>query len=220
MHDLLSRDVVARVSLPDLRRFLNVTGGASLRKSEVVEKFLDALDADPSLAERFTEEFKQEIAVEPREAEKLLGISAAERLRWTQEGKLPILSHRQYGSSRNKYACYDRRLFAQLNSAQTARWREEDAACTKDRRRDGAIRAAATHEKHTVLRQSVAEERTAIFTLWNEQSSPETAAVFELGFWTRWASRWAKRNEVLRRSATTRGYEYDEKAKEWYRRKN
>jgi hypothetical protein len=89
-------------------------------KANLVQHLFTRLEADNVAKAQFFEFFAFELAVSPWELETLLGCTTAERKRWTEEEKLPVLgcgNFRMAGSD-HAYPLYDRRVIPTLTSGQ------------------------------------------------------------------------------------------------------
>ncbi|HEY0753646.1 MAG TPA: hypothetical protein VGD98_06765 [Ktedonobacteraceae bacterium] len=117
-------------------------------KANLVARAQERLSADPPLRALFFELFKRELAVPPWELETLLLCTFAERKRWTDEERLPILELRSFrrGGDNKSYPVFDRRMILTLLPTELAQWRAEHQVLLKERR-SAAARAAAARRK-------------------------------------------------------------------------
>jgi hypothetical protein len=202
--------------------FLGVTAQAGRRKSELEEQLRTRLSSDPGAKARFFEVFVSELAVEPWELERLLNCSTLERKRWTADGKLPVLSTRSvFKSGRDLvYPVFDRRVILRLGQEDLSRWRSEHAGLVALRRRTGVQKARTSKMQNAQARQDEFATVEALFDEWERLEFPELAAVFRLAYWTVWASRWAKENQVKSANAIKYSRLYEERKDAWYARKD
>ncbi len=212
----------ALLSKEQMAAFLGVTAQAGRRKSELEEQLRTRLSSDPSAKAWFFEVFVSELAVEPWELERLLNCSTLERKRWTADGKLPFLSTRSvFKSGRDLvYPVFDRRVILRLGQADLSRWRSEHADLVALRRRTGVQKARTSKMQNAQARQDEFATVEALFDEWERLEFPELAAVFRLAYWTVWASRWAKENQVKSANAIKYSRLYEERKDAWYARKD
>jgi hypothetical protein len=210
------------LSKTQLLEFLELPAGGNWKKQQLVDQLLQRIEQDAQAKMHLLAKFPYELAVEPVELEELLGCSKAERRRWVEEGKLPVLEFRQFrkGGRDLLYAVHDRRAILALTQEEVASWREAHRQRVKEHR-EASIQAAL--EKKRINR----EKRNAFLAIWQQtveewqqQGIPELTALLELAYWTVWASRWAKQNHV--KYLTARKYRdvYAERRDRWYERKN
>lgn len=211
-----------RLLKSQLLEFLGLPDNSRNKKQNLVSTILSILDVDPAEKERFMETFKSELAVEPVELEKLLGCSHTERKRWILEGKIPILEFRSFRKSGRdlEYPVHDRRVVLSLSQVEINQWREEHKNCVKENRKIGACVASEIRKENQKSREAFGLAWEKIIEEWQEKGSAEIAATLQLAYWTVWASRWAKENQLKSLRAIKYSEVYDRQRQEWYERKN
>jgi hypothetical protein len=129
-------------------------------KANLVQHLSTCLETDRTAQSQFFEVFALELAVPPWELEPLLGCTTTERKRWTEEGKLPVLSYGSFrkAGSNHEYAVYDRRVILSLTSNDIEFWRNEHQALVRERRRAAAQAAAATRKAKRIEEQMVHQD--------------------------------------------------------------
>lgn len=211
-----------RLLKAQLLQFLGLPETSKQNKETLIPQILTLLETDAAEKERFLETFKSELAVEPVELEELLGCTQTERKRWIKEGKLPVLEYRSFRQSGTnlQYPVHDRRLVLSLSQADIQQWREEHQARIKQNRHTGSQAAAESRKENQRARQDFISAWDRIQTEWLQKSSPEISAALQLAYWTVWASRWAKENQLKRERAIKHADLYSQRNEEWYERKN
>jgi hypothetical protein len=202
--------------------FLGLSTKAKEPKATLVLQLCTLLEADQCVKARFFDVFAQELAVEPWELETLLGCSTTERKRWVADGKLTPLTTRSVIKSGRElvYPVFDRRSIQHLTQQDIERWRAEDAALVAMRRKTGARKASARRVQNEQARQNEFAMVEGVFSEWEQHEFPELAAVFRLAYWTMWASRWAKENQVKSIQAVKYQALYEQRREHWYARKD
>jgi hypothetical protein len=125
----------------------------------------------------------------PIKLEEVLGCTKTERQRWTSEGKLPVVGYRdwKYG----EYPVYDADAIAMITPDIVQQWRYEHAQMVKERRKLAARKAVETrkaNERRRIEQWNQFQHRLDTWYSVDER----TGAAFEMAFWTRLISRWAK----------------------------
>lgn len=147
----------------------------------------------------------------PYHIEQALQITKAERLRWTQAGRLKVVGKGSFYKGRTliEYPLFSRTAIRALSAETIARWRAEDAAATARKRKEGAARAVQTRKRNVRLRE---EEQTRIDTLAREAARTlgdlTAVPLVKLAIYAQLASRWAKRFQSLDRSTDSQHF-YD-----------
>jgi hypothetical protein len=128
--------------------FLELPASSREIKANLVQHISTTLEINKTARAQFFEVFAFELSVPPWELETLLGCTTAERKRWTDEEKLPILGYGSFRKAGNDhdYAVYDRRVILTLTSSEIERWRNEHQAIVRERRKVAARAAAATRK--------------------------------------------------------------------------
>jgi len=211
-----------RILKAQLIEFLGLPDNSKDKKENLVTTVLSILEIDTAEQVRFWETFKRELAVEPIELEELLQCSKTERKRWIKEGKLPILENRIFRKSGMdlEYPVHDRRFILGITQAQVQQWREEHNSRTKSNRQTGAQIASESRKEHQQSREAFGLAWEKIIAEWQEKGSAEISAILQLAYWTVWASRWAKENQIKSLRAIKYNEVYDLRREEWYERKN
>ena len=214
--------LIALLTREQIHQFLNLPGRPKASKIELAQTLLALIESDDAARARFFEAFKRELAAGPWEVESTLRCTATERKRWTADGKLPILEYRTFHKAARDlpYPVYERRFIATLSPETLERWRAEHQALVQLRRKTGVRKAAESRSEHRQTRQRFRQQWQSMVAVWTEHSSPELAAALQLAYWTVWASRWAKENQVKQRRAIKHHDLYERQSNAWYGRKN
>lgn len=224
--ELISARRILKAQLLD---FLGLPDNSQDKQDYLVSKIVSVLEVDAAENERFWETFKSELAVDPAELEKLLNCSTTERQQWIEEGKLPILEYRIFRKSgiHLEYPVHDRRLILSLSPTEIDNWRQESKQPIQNNGKTAAKiprkNSQENHEENTDSRLAFSSDWEKIIADWEEQGSAEISATFQLAYWTVWASRWAKENQLnsFKSIEDRETYEtYETHRQEWYQRKN
>ena len=110
---------LTREELAAFLSFLKLPASAHDVKAGLVQRLQERLETDQVARAWFFEIFKRELAVPPWELETLLACTTAERKRWTEEGRLPVVDQRSFrkGGSAREYPFFDRRVNLSLPHA-------------------------------------------------------------------------------------------------------
>ncbi len=210
------------LSKPQIAGFLGLPKSSKESKEVLMEHLLTLLAQDEQAKIRFFEEFVQELAVGPGEVEALLTCSATERKLWTNDGKLPILAYRTFRKAGRDltYPVHDRRIILLLTQAEIEQWRTQHQALVQLRRKPGVKKALASRENNTEARQNFRTWLEEMMQEWERNGNPQLVAAFRLAFWTQWASRWAKENQVKSVRAIKHQILYQARRDAWYKRKD
>jgi hypothetical protein len=205
-----------------LAAFLGLPNAARILKGRLTEQLVARLEADAEEHARFLETFKRDLAFGPWDVENLLGCTPTERKRWVADGKLPILDYRTFHVAARdiEYPIYDRRIITAITPETVATWRSEHQALVQVRRKTGAQKATESRKEHQHSRSAFRATWETMVAVWTSQGSPELAAVFQLAYWTVWASRWAKENHEKKLEAIKYRERYHDHEQAWYQRKN
>jgi lambda repressor-like predicted transcriptional regulator len=220
----LSPRLLERITRPKLVEFLDLPQSIKIPKQELVARLSHTIDSDPSEQERLLDFCAVELAVEPKELEVILGCTTSERRRWSKEGKLPAVGVRRSKISRGvSYEIYERRAVLAITPEEVRAWRAEHEEVVKSNRRAGAAegleaRRETLREKKE-MREAEGNWRGTLDEL-RRQGQELLAATLELCYWTVWASRWAKTNELAARGSNGRDLEHERLRDSWYGRKN
>jgi hypothetical protein len=147
----------------------------------------------------------------PYHVEQVLQITKAERLRWTQAGRLKVVGKDSFYKGRTliEYPLFSRTAIRAISAETIARWRAEDAAASTSKRKAGAARAVETRKRNLRLRE---EEQTRIDTLAREAARTlgdlTAVSLVKLAIYAQLASRWAKHFQALGRSTDSQHF-YD-----------
>ncbi len=211
-----------RILRAQLLEFLGFPETSKEKKEILVPLILSILETDPATKERFLEKFKSELAVEPYELMQILQCSKTERKRWIKEGKIPILEYRYFRQSGidMEYPVHDRRVIISLSQEEIQQWREEHKNRVKENRKIGSQVAAQSRKENEGHRQNFINAWEKIRQEWRQKGSAEISAILQLAYWTVWASRWAKENQIKSQRAVKNSTLYDRRKEEWYERKN
>jgi len=219
---MLSKFIASTLAKAQVVEFLGVDKKARATKEQLVAQLLALIETDVDEYARLLNTFPLELAVGPTELEELLNCSRAERRRWVEEGKIPVLEHRLFTKAGQHllYPVHDRRVILDISQDQIARWREEHQAQVLERRKQGASRAVERRKANLLTRQDFQRSLFCIIEEWRHKGSLELATAFQLAYWTVWASRWAKENHVRYLRGTKHAALYATRRDTWYRRKN
>jgi hypothetical protein len=222
--ELISARRILKTQLLD---FLGLPDNSQEKQDLLVSKIVSVLEVDAAANERFWERFKSELAVDPVELEELLQCSTTERQQWIEEGKLPILEYRTFRKSgiHLEYPVHDRRLILSLSPTEINNWRQESKqAISNNGKKATEIPRTnyqpENHEENADSRLAFSSAWEKIIADWEEQGSAEISATFQLAYWTVWASRWAKENQLNSIKAIADNETYETHRQEWYQRKN
>lgn len=210
------------LSKAQLATFLGLPPHTRELKTELLQRVLTLVETDEGTRARFFEAFVQELAVGPGELETLLTCSSTERKRWMSDGKLPVLGYRTFHKAGRDltYPVHDRRIILGLAPAEIKRWRTEHQAFVDMRRKTGVRKALVSRQANQETRQSHSSALEEILQEWERCGAPQLAVTLNLAFWTQWASRWAKENQVKSLHAIKHGTLYQGRRDIWYQRKN
>ena len=210
------------LSKVQISAFLGLPTKAKEPKATLVLQLCTLLEADQCVKARFFDVFAQELAAEPWELETLLGCSTTERKRWVADGKLtPLTTRSVFKSGRELvYPVFDRRSIQRLTQQDRDGWRAEHAALVAMRRKTGAQMASSRRVQNEQARQNEFARVESVFSEWEQHEFPELAAIFRLAYWTMWASRWAKENQVKSIQAVKYQALYEQRRERWYARKD
>jgi hypothetical protein len=224
--ELISARRILKAQLLD---FLGLPDNSQDKQDNLVSTIVSVLEVDAAEKERFWETFKSELAVDPVELEELLKCSTTERQQWIEAGKLPILEYRTFRKSgiHLEYPVHDRRLILSLSQTEIDNWRQESQQPMQNNGKTASKiprnNYQENHEENADSRLAFSSDWEKIIADWEEQGSAEISATFQLAYWTVWASRWAKENQLnsFKSIEDSETYEaYETHRQEWYQRKN
>ncbi|WP_293147353.1 MULTISPECIES: hypothetical protein [unclassified Microcoleus] len=220
--ELISARRILKAQLLD---FLGLPDNSQDQTDRIVSTIVSVLEANAAEQERFWETFKSELAVDPVELEAMLKCSAAERQQWIEQGRLPILEYRSFRKSgiHLEYPVHDRRFILSLTPTDIDNWRKEPKGLIKNHRPTAEPINTENSEQNEQSRGAFSAAWEKIISDWKEQGSAEISATFQLAYWTVWASRWAKENQLnsFKAIKSNEVYEiYEIHQQEWYERKN
>jgi hypothetical protein len=212
-----------RIPKSQLLDFLGLPDNSPNKKDRLVSQIISVLEVNAAEKERFWETFKSELAVEPVELEEMLQCSKTERQRWIKEGKLPILEQRSLGNSELdlEYPVHDRRFILSLSQTEIDRWRQEYRERMQNSSKNSQKIPTEIQRENVQSRIAFSSAWDKIIAEWETQGSAEISATFQLAYWTVWASRWAKENQINSIQGAEYNKEiYETRRQEWYDRKN
>lgn len=211
-----------RILKSQLLDFLGLPDNSQNKKDSLVSQIVSVLEVNAAEQERFWETFKSELAVEPVELEEILQCSKTERQRWIEEGKLPILEQRSLGNSGLgiAYPVHDRRFILSLSQTEIDRWRQEYRDRMQNNGKNTQAIATEDRQENEQSRIAFSSAWEKIIAEWEAQGSAEISATFQLAYWTVWASRWAKENQINSIQTIEYNEMYETRRQEWYERKN
>ncbi len=210
------------LSKPQIAVFLGLAKSSKESKEVLIQQLLTLLANDESAKARFFEEFVQELAVGPGEVEAHLACTETERKLWTSDGKLPILATRTFRKAGRdlQYPVHDRRVILMLTQAEIEQWRTQHQSLVRLRRKTGVKKALVSREANEQTRQNTRTALEEMMQDWEKHGNPQLVAAFRLAFWTQWASRWAKENQVKSLNAIKYRELYQTRRDIWYTRKD
>lgn len=210
------------LSKPRVAVFLGLPKSSKESKEVLMQQLLALLTTDEQAKTHFFEMFVQELAVGPGEVEALLGCTTTERKLWTSDGKLPILAYRTFRKAGRDlpYPVHDRRVILALTQTKLAQWRAQHQSLVQLRRKTGVKKALESRETNTQTRQNFRTLLEEMMQEWEKNGNPQLVAAFRLAFWTQWASRWAKENQVKSLRAIKHQLLYQARQDAWYKRKD
>ena len=216
--ELISARQIVKAKLID---FLGLPGNCQDKTDHIVSTIVSVLEVNAAEQERFWETFKSELAVDPVELEEILKCSAAERQQWIEQGKLPILEYRSFRKSgiHLEYPVHDRRFILSLAQSDIKNWRKEPKELIQNNRQKVSQINTENSEQNERSRLAFSSAWEKIISDWEEQGSAEISATFQLAYWTVWASRWAKENQLYNQGIEHNEI-YETHQQEWYERKN
>ena len=211
-----------RLSKAQIVAFLGLPSNTPELKPALLQRLLLLLETDQRARAQFFAVFVQEMAVEPAELETLLTCTPSERKRWVSDGKLPVIGYRTFHKVGRDlaYPIHDRRVILSLTQAEIERWRTEHQAFTRMRRKTGVQKAQVSRKVNQQTREELFSTIEEMVREWEQYGSPELVAALNLAYWTRWASRWAKENQVKNLNAIKYHALYQQRRDTWYRRKS
>lgn len=196
--------------------FLGIESFKKLKKAELITMLQAKFQEDDFAKRRFYKDFRQELAVSPYAVEQLLNCTPTERKRWTMEKILPVVEYRSF--TYGKYPVYERwSIEHDFSQEKLAKLREEHELEVAKHRAQATKKANKTKRTNIAKRKVFEQEMKKQIRDWNKRGL-ELGATLELAFWTMWASRWAKANELRARHARieTKKVSYTAKKEQWY----
>jgi hypothetical protein len=210
------------LSKEQIREFLGLTKATKIKKTTLVEQLLARIETNADEKARLLETFLYELAVEPFELEEILHCTPIERRRWVKEGKLPVLEYRTFRKSGQdlEYPVHDRREILLISQDDIQQWRTVHRDKVHMNRQAAAQLALESRKVNQQRRQQFSQSWQQTIDEWRLQGSPELAQVLVLAYWTIWASRWAKENQIKATRGIKHAELYAKRRDEWYERKN
>jgi len=202
--------------------FLGLPTKTKALKEPLMADLIQLVSTNQQEYARLLDTFPQELAVGPTELEELLSCTQLERRRWIKEGKIPVLVYRSFRKAGRdmEYPVHDRRVILHLSQEEIARWRSEHQDQVHVSRQAAAQVAVHSRKANQQTRQHFWLSWQQMIAEWKVQGSPELAAILNLAFWTTWASRWAKENQLKMRTGIKYAAHYAAQKNAWYARKN
>ena len=187
-----------RILKTKLLEFLGLPDNCQDKTDYLVSKIVSVLEVNPAEQERFWETIKSKLAVDPVELEAILKCSPAQRQQWIEQGKLPILEYRSFRKSgiHLEYPVHDRRFILSLTETDINNWRKEPKGLIPNHRPTASPINTENRAENEQSRGAFSSAWEKIIADWKEQGSAEISATFQLAYWTVWASRWAKENQL------------------------
>lgn len=211
---------VQKSQLQDFARHYGITFPDKIKKQDIIP-VIKTLLTDHVIEEDYYRTFSNELALHPVDLQKILKCTKAERLRWTEQGKLSVLFYRSFTKYGKTYQCpyYDRQQAETLSAADIKHWRDVWKQIASIKRSLSSEKAAVTRKINADIRQQakLSFNKEKYFFLAEDI---EAGIVFSLCFWTQIINRWAKQNIVLARNATKRKEYFESRAAILYSLKN
>jgi len=216
------RFITYTLSKVQLSTFLGVRQTTKITKQQLVTQLLELIATNTDEKNRLLDMFPKELAVSPFELEELLGCTKDERQRWVKEDKLPVLEYRHFrkGGQDLEYPVHERGSILALSQETITQWRAEHQEQVRMHRRAGLHKAAQRKQVNQQARRNFLAEWQQTVSAWRQQVDPALVAILVLSFWTVWASRWAKENQLKSRRARKYTTLYLARSGEWYERKD
>jgi hypothetical protein len=210
------------LSKAQILAFLGLTRATKITKQTLIEQLLERIETNADEKARLLETFLYELAVEPVELEEILHCTPIERRRWVKEGKLPVLEYRTFRKSGHdlEYPVHDRREILLISQDDIQQWRAIHQDEVRVRRQAAAQLALESRKVNQQKRQQFFHSWQQTIDEWRQKGSSELAHVLVLAYWTIWASRWAKENQIKAARGTKHAELYARRRDEWYERKN
>lgn len=217
-----ARRLKQALSKAQLLTFFGLPTNSKEKKGDLLEQLVQLIASDTEEQHRLFSMFPEELAVEPTELQAMLQCTALERRRWTQEGKLLVLTYRPFRKLSRvvEYPVYDRLAMMAITQDDIADWRQEHQNITIQKRHEGVLKARATRQTNAHIREQQRQTWRDMIAQWQTQGSPELTAILELAYWTVWCSRWAKENQLKGLRASRHADTYKQRKEDWYHRKN
>jgi hypothetical protein len=217
-----TRYLMAKLSKDQCLAFLALAKNAPLKKSELVEQLLARITQQDQEMQRLLAMFLYELAVEPVELAELLQCSRSERRRWINAGRIPVLEYRSFRLVGRDllFPVFERRVILAISPTDIASWREEHLTVVRERKQSGARVAAESRKNNRQARQQSQQSWAETVYTWQQIAPPELVVLLQLCYWTVWASRWAKENQLKALRSTKLGALYHARKDAWYARKN
>ena len=210
--EMSGEDLFRNIKHEDLKLyFRGIFKGRS--KKQMIVEISHLLASDESAKKAFYDRFANEIALHPTDLEQVLQCTKPERLRWTEEGKLPVIRYSVFrrGGKDNPVPMFDRWFVENLPEETIEQWKFEYEQQKTDNRKRGAQEALSTRIVNDEIRNAFDEEFNARLERWNAIDQG-LAATLSLCYWTMWISRWAKKYKILKKEKPNERYEYMDKA--------
>ncbi|WP_409270557.1 hypothetical protein V1499_14230 [Neobacillus sp. SCS-31] len=196
---------------------------SKLKKPELIERFLETIAANEVAERRILKKYPEAFALHPSTLEEFLGITRAERLRWTEESKFKIVyyeSFTKWGKTLH-YPMYDYyEAFRLKRDGNVAKWRNTRMAKLKEKRSRATKMAVGTRKANESIAKKFYEEHWGnLLAQWYKEDAV-IGATLQLAFWTMWVNRYAKEMQVKEKRARKKQVEYMERKEKFYQLKN
>ena len=192
----LYKDVVNGMGKEDICDFLGLSKKETRSTSvKTVREMFEEKIRDEDEFRKACEMYPEETAVPAYRIESILECSKTERLRWTEEEKLPVLFYKTVRSEWGGYvdAPYFSQLYLhdQINDEIIAKWRLEHVEEVARNRKAGRVKAQKTKMKHDEMRQEALKKHLEDLEEWTKHGE-EVKAAMNLAFWTMIVNHMAK----------------------------
>lgn len=192
-----------------------------IKKRDLVPLITDLLK-DNLLMERFHEHFKSELALTPKDLEEKLQCTKTEKIRWTNEKKLPVVCYEEFHKAgKNLKAPKFNRLYicTKISESDITEWRKEHSEKMTTTKKASVVKMKVTRLKTETLRNDfkiIFQKELKNLKAKNE----ELAVVFNLSFCTQLLNRWAKTNQLKSSNQTKHSEKYSKLTTYYYELKN
>ena len=192
-------DTIAdRMSKSAMCEFLGISDKEARKvlKADVKALFMERVK-DESEFKRAGAAYPEETAITTYQLEDILGCTKTERLRWTKEEKIDVVSyesvrfHGVYADVPNYSRLY---VLEHITDEVIDGWRSEYVKEVAKNRKAGRLKAGKTKMKHDAIRQEVLNKHKEDLEEWAKHGE-EVRAAMDLAFWTKVVNHNAKTGE-------------------------